>query len=278
MDQLDVRNSNCMILDTGAAEMIDRSSASLLENIQNTLAMIVHKDPISHLLSVAIDRDLLSSKGAAKHRWNEFLRMLEASIVIRASRHANIYSMCVMIGEQQQIRRCFRGGVWTRRGLRRLERKLTVPFDRTVHLVSRDLYKERYILYTCSFEERDCSKDIRLHEWRRTFDRAIDVTFGGEVNDSIELQRFEQIGDGIRIANIALYKLPDPIDVLEMTGVREGIEDHHIVSATQRHVREVRADKAGASGDKQTHQNFGGVWCTNSFARASDGNVPASLQ
>ena len=88
--------------------------------------------------------------------------------------------------------------------------------------------------------------------------RAIDVRFRREVHHRVDAIPLEQTAHRPFIANIPTHEHVARIalqsgEILEVAGIRQGIENHHLplARAIQPMAHEVRADEAGAPGDAQ---------------------------
>src|SRR6185436_7747737 len=105
-------------------------------------------------------------------------------------------------------------------------------------------------------------RDVGPHERVRGHDAAIDVRFGGEVEDRIDSVIGEHARDRGAIADVAVNELEPrvvhhTIEVREVTGVRERVQNDDLLEAgalaagRQHATREVGADEAGASRDQE---------------------------
>ncbi len=107
------------------------------------------------------------------------------------------------------------------------------------------------------------------------------MAFRRKIDDGIEGTAFNSVFQNeierVRIPNIALHKILYSSDILQVPGIGQKIIDQHVMSVPPRIMREIRTDKSCAAGDEKIHF-FGGDCRTSSFARASEGKVPASDQ
>jgi hypothetical protein len=110
-----------------------------------------------------------------------------------------------------------------------------------------------------SFEQAEGADDVGLDEVFRAMDAAVDVRFGGEINDGARLVLGEQPGDKIEIADVALDEevarvAAQGCEVLEIAGVGEHVEDEDgFIGLGQRVEDEVAADEASTAGDENSH-------------------------
>ncbi len=106
------------------------------------------------------------------------------------------------------------------------------------------------------FEQAEGADDVGLDEVFRAMDAAIDVGFGGEVDDGAGLVFGEQFGDQVEVFDVAFDEDVARIalqrgQVLQVAGVGEGIEVEDRLAGTRYPVQDkVCADEAGATGDE----------------------------
>ena len=109
---------------------------------------------------------------------------------------------------------------------------------------------------TDGFEQAEGADDVGLDEVFRAVDAAVDVRFGGKIDDGAGLVLGEQFGDEVEIADVALDEDVARIalqsgEVLEVAGVGQRIEvDDRFIRLRQPVEDEIAADEAGAAGDK----------------------------
>ena len=87
-------------------------------------------------------------------------------------------------------------------------------------------------------------------------DAAVDVRFGGKIDDGAGLVLGEQFGDEVEVADVALDEDVARItlqggEVLEVAGVGQRVEvDDRFIRLRQPVEDEIAADEAGAAGDE----------------------------
>ena len=104
--------------------------------------MILHKQPVAHILPVAVDRQRLALQRIQNHQRNQLLRKLKRPVVVRAVRGQHRQSEGVKVRPRQMIRprlRCRVGAV--RRVRRRLAECRIVRPQRSIHLIRRNMQK-----------------------------------------------------------------------------------------------------------------------------------------
>ena len=183
--------------------------------------------------------------------------------------------------------------------------------DRAVDLVGRDLEEARSAGRDQARVEQDMDADDPGREERlRIEDRAIDVRFGGEVDDPVD-RRDERRDDG-RIGDVAAHEaetgghlriVADRGEVGLVAGIGQLVEDRDPgpVAAGQDIADVARPDEPGAAGHEEVAEGPAVVGrvrhaqlatrltggesrpaassaAASSAARSSDGTVPASVQ
>src|SRR4051812_15662342 len=78
-------------------------------------------------------------------------------------------------------------------------------------------------------EERPRAHHIRLHEFRRTLDRAVDVALRGEMHDGARLVLLQESAHEVAIADVAAHESMAGIafhlaEILQAAGISELVE------------------------------------------------------
>ena len=106
------------------------------------------------------------------------------------------------------------------------------------------------------FEQSECAVDIGADEGIGRDDGAIDVSFGGEVNDGAGTMLGQERADECGVADVAAHQQVtrigrDRVQTGRIAGVGEGIEiDDGCAGGLKPGEDEVRADEAASSGDE----------------------------
>ncbi len=109
---------------------------------------------------------------------------------------------------------------------------------------------------THRFEQAEGADDVGLDEVFRAMDAAVNVRFGGKIDDGAGLVLGKQFGDEVEIADLALDEDVARIasqcgEVFEIAGVSQRIEvDDRFIRLRQPVEDKIAADEAGAAGDK----------------------------
>ena len=62
--------------------VVDLSLFAFAHNEVNRLAMIFHIQPVTHVTSVAVDRQMFTFKDILDNQWNQFFREMIRAVVI----------------------------------------------------------------------------------------------------------------------------------------------------------------------------------------------------
>jgi len=85
------------------ADAIGLTDRSLGDDGQQCAGVIVHEQPVAHILPVAIHRQRFSLTGIQDHERDQFFRKLVRSVVVRAVRSQDRQFVRVMVGAHQMI-------------------------------------------------------------------------------------------------------------------------------------------------------------------------------
>ena len=98
---------------------------------------------------------------------------------------------------------------------RRLDTFRVSQFQRTIHLISRDVVEtlafillwQRFPVQFCSLQQRQCTHHVSLSKGKRILDAAVHMAFSSQVNDAIHLFILHQLVECFEITNIHLHEL-----------------------------------------------------------------------
>ena len=134
----------------------------------------------------------------------------------------------------------------------------------TVHFVGGDVvealafvaFGKRLPIVAGGLQQAEGAHHIGAGEAHRIFDGAIDVTFGGKVNDAVDVLLFEQTAHGGVVADVEAGELIvrrvfHVGEVGQVAGVGEDVETDDMVVGIllNKTAHDVVADETGAAGD-----------------------------
>ena len=104
------------------------------------------------------------------------------------------------------------------------------------------------------FEQAEGADDVGLDKVFRAMDAAVNVRFGGKIDDGAGLVLGEQFGDEVEIADVTLDEEVARVtlqsgEVLEVAGVSQRVEvDDRFIRLRQPVEDEIATDKTSATG------------------------------
>ena len=85
----------------------------ILENAEDAAAVVVHVQPVAHVLPVAVDRQRLARQGIEEKQRDELFRKLKRAVIIGAVRDQRREPIGVEVRPHEVVRTRLRGGVGT---------------------------------------------------------------------------------------------------------------------------------------------------------------------
>jgi len=138
MDEIDVSTF------TNSREVVDLPSSPLAEHSFQSEACILDVQPVSSLLSAAVDWDGFPAQEAADCFGNEFFRQLVRPILIGGASNEHRKSVGVVVGLAEQIRCSFADRIRGCGPERARLREGALMSQGPVYLVSRDVEKDHF--------------------------------------------------------------------------------------------------------------------------------------
>src|SRR5713101_436364 len=178
--------------------------------------MIFNIQPVPHVLSVAIDGERLSLARIQNHQRDQLLRKLVRPIVVGAIRGEDRQLVSVIVRAYQVIGSRLGCGVRT---VWRVGSYFTESWiawaERSVYFVGGNVQEaESLTIALCQsrpvssrfFQQTECPVDIGADEIVGTMDRAVYMTFGGEMDDGTGTLPLQQSAHEITIHDVALLE------------------------------------------------------------------------
>ena len=166
----------------------------------------------------------------------------------------------------------------------------TLGAERAEHFVGRNMEEAeglaRFALQLAPIGERLRQKDegahhIGLDERGGAVDRAIDVAFGGQMQDGFGTKSLERRLDRVAVANIGAQKgiartVRRRRERSEIAGVGKLVQHEHVVvHLADRLAHDRRADEPRAAGNQQPHRKFRWAINRNSLCLGARPSRPA---
>ena len=149
-------------------DIIGFRNLPIVENHVNGPRMILHVQPVAHVLALTIHRQRLAVADVVDEQRNQLLRELVGPVIVRTVRHDGRHPVRVVVRTYKVIARCLAGTVRTVRiVLRRLvEELLTVSLRRKRRL---DAFGMRHLQRPIHLVRRDVVEPFALVLLRQAF-------------------------------------------------------------------------------------------------------------
>ena len=191
------------------ADIIHLAHTAMLQNEIDGLAVILHIQPVTHILSISIDRKRLIRECIRDHERDQLLGELIRPIVIAAAGNRHRQSIRPVIRPHKKIRTCLRAAVRRARMERRLLREKeiwAIQRQIPIHLIRRHLMIPLNAILPARIHQDRRADDIRLEENLRIRNRAIHMRLRREIHDHIRMLLFKEPIDCFPVADIHLYE------------------------------------------------------------------------
>jgi hypothetical protein len=189
-----------------AADIIDFSGRSMIEDVRDPCAMILYMDPFPFLEAIAVQWQRLVLQCVRYKKRDELLRVLVRTKRVASSGDENWHSVGGKITPSQEIARCLARRVGAA-GHDRVGLFRSALRHIAIHLISADLDKLANLGRTGGFQEDRGPYHIGPHKSPRLKDRAVNMGLGGKVRNRIDAMLLDETFDGRRVADITMYKL-----------------------------------------------------------------------
>ena len=197
-----------------AADVVDLAHPASFQNAADGAAMVFHIEPVADLLTVAVDGQRLAGQGVVDAERDELFREVVGAVVVGAVGGEHRQAVGVVVGAHEVVA----GGLARRvRAIRFVAMGFSeggvVFFQRTVDFVGGDVENAEAGLRigfkavpvgANGFKQAEGADDIGLDEVFRAVNAAVDVRFGGEIDDGAGLMLSEEFGDEVEVADVAL--------------------------------------------------------------------------
>ena len=229
------------------------------------LAVILHIQPVPHVLSLAVHRQGLVVQGVGDHQGDQLLREVVGTVVVAAAAYRAGEAEGPVIRHDQQVRAGFAGGVGgggVDRGLfgeeqvRPVQRQIAVDFIRRYLMVPLDA------VFPASVHHGRRADDVRLQEDARILNAAVHVAFRSEVHHDVRMLFLKELIHGFPVTDIRLHKtevriVHDALQRAQVACVGQLIQaDDPVIRILAQHVKdEIASDESGAAGYDDRH-NF----------------------
>ena len=246
-----------------APDVVDLPGSSLLENGIQGSAVVVHVEPVPHILSSAIHRQSLARQGPDDHPGNKLLRELVGAVVVGAAAHRHGQAVGAAVGQGQQVGPRLGGAVWAagqqgtvlgKEQIGAVQRQVAVDF------VSGHLMKAHPAVSPAGIQQYLGAQHISLQKDARVLDRAVHMTLGGKVDDRVGPFLSQKSVHRLTVTDVPLHKAEAGMFQHRGQGgpvsrVGQPVQaDHPVLRVVFDPVKdEVAPDESGSAGDQQRH-------------------------
>ena len=246
-----------------AADVVDLAHAAVAHDQVHGLAVVLDIEPVPHVETGAVDGQGFVVQGVDDHEGDELLGEVVGAVVIGAAGDADREAVGAVVGQDQQVRRGFGGGVGAGGVDGRLlgeEEIGPVQGQVAVDLVRGDLVIARDAEGAAGVHQDGGADDVGLKEDGRVLDAAVHVALGGEVHHDVRVLLAEDAVYGLAVADIDLAEaevrlLHDGGKGGEVARVGQLVQaDDAVLRVLCQLIKdEVGADEAGPAGDDNGH-------------------------
>ena len=237
-------------------------------------SVVHHIEPVAYVFAFAIDGEGAAVADVVDEQRDELLGELVGAVIVRAVADERRHAVGVVVGAHEMVARGFRGRVGRMGtiGSGFEEEVVAVgggvagagDVEGAIHFVGGDVvealaliaFGKRLPIVARRLQETEGAHHIGAGERHRIFDGTIDVTFGGEVDDAVDVFLFEQTTHGGVVADVETGELIvrrvfHVGEIGQVAGVGEHVEADDVVVGifANKTAYDVVADETGAAGD-----------------------------
>ncbi len=278
-----------------AADVVGFGNFAVVKNHVDGAGMVFHKEPVAHVLALAINRKRFLVADVVDEQRNQLFGELVRTVVIGAVRHDGRHAVGVveraykMVGTglgsgirrmRSVLRRLVEEvvavgqvmlGAGGRRGERGRDAFRVVHLEGAVDFVGRDvvealafvLFGEAFPVELRGLEKRKRAHHVRLREGKRVLDGAVHVALGSEVDNAVDLFVLHELVECVEVANVHLHELVVGLvlyvlEVREVARIGKLIEVDNLVFRVLVHeqANHVASDKACTAGNDDILHNY----------------------
>ena len=226
--QNDADDLDILLLVVSADIVGFKQSALFLHHI-DCLRVILHIQPVAHILSVAVDGKLLALQCIVDDQRNQLLGELIGSVVVGAVRDIRREMIGIHVRLHQHVRACLARRIRAVGvvGRRLIEEGIVVIGKRAVYLIGRNM-QEFLPLFEAAVgklpgrlsavEHHGRAQHIGLDEHFRIADASVDMALRREMNHSVNVVLGKNLRDGFLVADIGFHKciIGKVLDIFEV--------------------------------------------------------------
>ena len=271
-----------------SANVVRLGNLPVMENHIDGACMVFYEEPVAHILALAVNRERLLVADVVDEKRNQFFGELVRTVVVGAVRHDGRHAVGVVeranevVGTSltsgiRRVRRVLCGlveeviavgqmmfGTRSRRGERGRDAFRVVHLERTVDFIGRNmvealalvLFGETFPVEFRGLQQGESAHHVRLREGERVLDGTVHVTFGSQMDDTVNLFVLHEFVERIEVANVHLHELVvrlafDVLQVREVARIGKLVEVDNLVFGILVHEKanHMAPDKARTAGN-----------------------------
>ena len=254
------------------ANVVSLTETTAREHRADRAAMIGDVEPVTNLLTIAVDRQWLACKRVDDHQRNELFGKMIRPVVVRAIGRHDWQAVGVVPSAHEMIARRLTRGIRAV-GLVRvgLSKRRIVWLQAAVDLVGAHVVETKSGLVAISqalpistsrFEQNEGALDIGFDEGTGPVDAAIHMAFGGEMHNGARLMLRDQRANELGISNVTFDEVMpwltlEAREILQISGVGQRIQINDSLAGHRCILEpledEVTSNEACAAGDEYRH-------------------------
>ena len=270
-----------------ATDVVRVGHLALVEDQVDGPRVVLHVEPVPHVLSLAVDRKRLAVADIVDEQRYQLLRELVRTVVVGAVRHYRGHTVGVVERTHEMVARCLGGGIGTvGTVLRVLVEEVPAvgqvmlrgrggcrvgwpdalgvgQFQGSVHLVGGDVVetlplvflRKRLPVQLRRLKERERAHDVGPGKGERVLDGAVHMALGGQMDDSVYAVFPEDAADRLEVADVGTHELVvrgllDVLEVRQVARVGQLVQVHYAVLRVLVHeeAHHMAPDEASAAG------------------------------
>ena len=271
-----------------AADVVRLGNFAVMENHVDGAGMVFHEEPVAHVLALAIDRERLLVADVVDEQRNKLFGELVRAVVVATVRYDSRHAVGVVERANKVVGTGLGSGIRRMRSIfrrlveevvaisqvmfagasRRRERRRdsfwVVHLEGAVNFIRRNVVEalafvllgEAFPIELRGLQQAQSSHHVRLRESERVLDGAIDMAFGSEVDDAIDLFVLHELVERVKVADVHFHELIvrlalDVLEVREVARIGQLVKIDNLVFRILVHEKAnyVATNEACAAGD-----------------------------
>ena len=227
--------------------------------------MVLDIEPVAHVLARAVNRQRLAIQCVEDDQRDELFREMVRPVIVRAVGKHDRQAIGLVPGAHEMVARRLARRIGGRgRVGRGFAEQAVVEIEVAEDLVGRDMVEtERVFLrafesapvFQRRVEQAEGAHHIGFHESAGAVDRAVDMAFGRQVHDPVDLLFAQQAQHQLAVEDIAFHqpvvrRIVDGLEAFRIARIGQLVEIDDALAGAHQLADDRRSDEAGAAGDE----------------------------